>query len=66
MQKGSAELIRSHSGTLSLKTEDFRVKQKLGFLKPSFGVWTENPEKKKEKSLLVNPFSCFTQTTDFF
>ena len=39
------------------------VKRKNGFTKTI--LWTENPG-KIEKSILVNPFSRFTKTTDFF
>ena len=56
-------------GTLALKTWAFSKKIgrfskfKMDLLKPSPGQKTlEN----KEKSVLVNPFSRFTKTTDFF
>ena len=59
--------VRSHSGTPALKTEDFSKKKSVVLVKRKNGFtktvpWTGN----KDRSVLVNPFSRFTKTTDFF
>ena len=46
-----------------MKKSVLLVKRRKALLKPSPG---QSAVEKKEKSILVNPFSRFTETTDFF